>query len=54
MEPITYEGVYYVHTDDSNFQVNPIGIRPQIDDDLVWWDDTNPARGTSLEFLKWM
>ncbi len=52
MQPVTYEAVYYVQSDEDNLKVNPIGIRPHIVKNMVWWDDTNPTRGTSFTVRK--
>ena len=52
MQPVTYEAVYYVQSDEDELKVNPIGIRPHITNNMVWWDDTNPSRGTSFSIKK--
>lgn len=52
MNTVTYEAVYYVNSPDVSLEVNPIGIRPHIGKDKVWWDDTNPTRGRSFRVKK--
>lgn len=48
MQPVTYEAVYYVHTEEKSVPLNPIGIKPRIQNGKAWWDDTTPGRGRSF------
>lgn len=47
--PTSYNAVYYVEGD---VPLNPLGIRPTVDQNLIWWNDTTPGRGRSFYLEK--